>query len=138
MLSYKIKSLLDKLIATNLSKGVQPSDIADTMFEEHYVDLSIKKDLDVLIMTYSFKELNEDNQCMIISMRYTYSRDMFLQTVEQKVSNGRYKIQWDRASDLKAITDELKLAAKAEGKLDQVLKNLPTEVQAIVKTPLAA
>lgn len=138
MLSYKIKSLLDKLIATNLSKGVQPSDIADTMFEEHYVDLSIKKDLDALIMTYSFKELNEDNQCMIISMRYTYSRDMFLQTVEQKVSNGRYKIQWNRASDLKAITDELKLAAKAEGKLDQVLKNLPTEVQAIVKTPLAA
>ncbi|MGR5309561.1 hypothetical protein ACPV34_06765 [Photobacterium damselae] len=138
MLSNQTRAILDKLVATYLSKGVQPSDMADTMFEEHYVDMNIKKTSEHLIMTYSFEELDDDYQAVIISMKYTYNKDMFLQIVEQKIGKGRYKIQWDRSEDLKAIAKELTEVAHSEGKLKQVIDNLPSEIQAIVKMPLVA
>ncbi|EJB1785768.1 MULTISPECIES: hypothetical protein [Vibrio] len=138
MLSNQTNKVLEKLVATYLSKGVQPSDIVDTMFEEHYVDMNIKKSSDSLVMTYSFEEVDDNDQINCISMKYTYSKSMYLQSVEQKVGKGRYKVQWDRSEDLKTTVKKLIQLTGSEDNLNQIIKTVPCEIQKFIKTPLVA
>ncbi|MDC5849021.1 hypothetical protein OPW32_07300 [Vibrio europaeus] len=138
MLSNKTQIMLDKLLATYLSKGVQPSDIADTMFEEHYIDLDIKKTSTSLVMTYSFEEPDDEDQLTLITMKYTYNKSMYLQEISQKVGKGRYKVQWDRSDDLRTIVNEIILATSSDSQLEQVVQSLPNEVKGLLKQPIAA
>lgn len=138
MLSDKTKKMLDKLLATYLSKGIQPSDLADTMFEEHYVDLDIKKTSTSLVLTHSFEEFNDNEQPILITMKYTYNKNRYLQEISQKIGKGQYKVQWNRSHDLRAIANHITLSIGCDGHLEQAIQSLPSEVRSLLRPSIAA
>lgn len=138
MLSKKAKTLTDKLIATYLSKGIRPSDIADTIFEDNYLDLSISKKNKQLIMTFTFEELDDIEEQVLNSMRYTYDEEQLLVRVEQKVGRGRYKVQWDRHEDLTKILKELLSLFPTGAPRERVISTLPNDLRVYTISQLAA
>ncbi|ENM5839202.1 hypothetical protein NTE16_003412, partial [Vibrio mimicus] len=130
MLSKKAKALTDKLIATYLSQGIRPSDIADTIFEDNYLDLNISKKNKQLIMTFTFEEFDDVDQKILNSMRYTYDEQQLLVRVEQKIGRGRYTVQWDRHEDLTNILKELLSLVPAGASRERVISTLPQYLRA--------
>ncbi|TMP80577.1 hypothetical protein CWB73_11130 [Pseudoalteromonas phenolica] len=106
-MTYKIEKLLNKLTATYLSKGVQPSDICDLLFEKDYVDFTLEKTNDAIVMSVSFVEV-DDESFVKQTMRYTYDIERNLQLIEQKSGRSRFKVQWSRHTALQEIITELK------------------------------
>ncbi|HDM8229822.1 TPA: hypothetical protein P0E37_004319 [Vibrio campbellii] len=138
MLSNKVKVLTDKLIATYLAVGVQPSDIADTVFEDNYIDMSLSKKNKQLIMTFTFEEFDEEGQQILNSMRYTYSEAKQLNRVEQKVGKGRFKVQWDRYDDLMSILSELLSLVPSQTARESLIETLPQDLKAFTISSIAA
>ncbi|EGQ8311728.1 hypothetical protein DC897_RS16575 [Vibrio parahaemolyticus] len=138
MLSKSIESLVSKLTATYLSKGVQPSEIADTLFEQNYVDMKITKENGFLVMTFSFEDHDEDEYNTLNLMRYTYSEDKVLIRIEQKVGKGRYKVQWDREEDLNNTLAQILSYAKSTKEKDTLISTLPNDLKRLVSCALAA
>jgi len=138
MLSKKVKVLTDKLIATYLAKGVQPSDIADTVFEDNYIEMSISKKNKQLIMTFTFEEFDDEGQQILNSMRYTYSEAKQLNRVEQKVGKGRFKVQWDRYDDLMSILSELLSLMPSKVARESFIETLPQDLKAFTRSSIAA
>ncbi|MCD6678676.1 hypothetical protein FLL77_00630 [Vibrio cholerae] len=138
MLSKKAKALTDKLIATYLSQGIRPSDIADTIFEDNYLDLNISKKNKQLIMTFTFEEFDDVDQQILNSMRYTYDEQQLLVRVEQKIGRGRYTVQWDRHEDLTNILKELLSLVPAGASRERVISTLPQYLRAYTIGQLVA
>ncbi|EGQ7641709.1 hypothetical protein [Vibrio cholerae] len=138
MLSKKAKALTDKLIATYLSQGIRPSDIADTIFEDNYLDLNISKKNKQLIMTFTFEEFDDVDQKILNSMRYTYDEQQLLVRVEQKIGRGRYTVQWDRHEDLTNILKELLSLVPAGASRERVISTLPQYLRAYTISQLVA
>ncbi|EGR2894557.1 hypothetical protein [Vibrio parahaemolyticus] len=138
MLSKKVKVLTDKLIATYLAVGVQPSDIADTVFEDNYIEMSLSKKNKQLIMTFTFEEFDEEGQQILNSMRYTYSEAKQLNRVEQKVGKGRFKVQWDRYDDLMSILSELLSLVPSKAARESLIETLPQDLKAFTISSIAA
>lgn len=103
----KVNALLDKLVATYLSRGVQPSDICDLLFEKDYVDYKIEKSTDTVIMTVSFIEIDCESTSKQ-TMKYTYDLERNLQTIEQKSGRSPFRVQWSRKEVLRELLMELK------------------------------
>ncbi|CAK2483764.1 hypothetical protein AB4251_08590 [Vibrio lentus] len=138
MLNEKIQILTDKLIATYLAKGVQPSDIADTVFEDNYVDMSLSKKKNLLTMTFTFEELDDEGQLILNVMRYTYNEAKQLDRVEQKVGKSRYKVQWDRYDDLMSILSELLSLVPSTTARESLIETLPQDLKAFTNSSIAA
>ncbi len=138
MLSKKAKALTDKLIATYLSQGIRPSDIADTIFEDNYLDLNISKKNKQLIMTFTFEEFDDVDQKILNNMRYTYDEQQLLVRVEQKIGRGRYTVQWDRHEDLTNILKELLSLVPAGASRERVISTLPQYLRAYTISQLVA
>ena len=138
MLNEKIQILTDKLIATYLAKGVQPSDIADTVFEDNYVDMSLSKKNNLLTMTFTFEELDDEGQLVVNVMRYTYNEAKQLNRVEQKVGKSRYKVQWDRYDDLMSILSELLSLVPSTTARESLIETLPQDLKAFTNSSIAA
>ncbi|EHZ2646394.1 TPA: hypothetical protein ACN33E_004250 [Vibrio parahaemolyticus] len=138
MLSKEVKVLTDKLIATYLAVGVQPSDIADTVFEDNYIEMSLSKKNKQLIMTFTFEEFDEEGQQILNSMRYTYSEAKQLNRVEQKVGKGRFKVQWDRYDDLMSILSELLSLVPSKAARESLIETLPQDLKAFTISSIAA
>ncbi|ELA7005579.1 hypothetical protein RA807_002864 [Vibrio parahaemolyticus] len=138
MLNEKIQILTDKLIATYLAKGVQPSDIADTVFEDNYVDMSLSKKNNLLIMTFTFEELDDEGQLFVNAMRYTYNKAKQLNRVEQKVGKSRYKVQWDRYDDLMSTLSELLSLVPSTAARESLIETLPQDLKAFTNSSIAA
>lgn len=138
MLNEKIQILTDKLIATYLAKGVQPSDIADTVFEDNYVDMSLSKKKNLLTMTFTFEELDDEGQLILNVMRYTYNEAKQLDRVEQKVGKSRYKVQWDRYDDLMSILSELLSLVPSTTARESLIETLPQDLKAFTNNSIAA
>lgn len=92
-----IKTIVDDLVTLHITKGVQPADLADNIFEDSYLESSSYKTATGAVFEIAFQEVDEDNSPNKITMRYTYDHNRYLLLVEQKVANTRFKIQWDRA-----------------------------------------
>lgn len=136
MISHEIESLVSKLTATYLAKGVQPSEIADTLYERNYIDMNITKVKDKLVMTFTFED--DDEHLSLNTMRYTYSPDKKLIRVEQKVGRGRYKVQWDRAEDLQTTLSQILSHASSVSEQHSLMKSLPEELKSLATRTLAA
>lgn len=125
-----INGLLDKLVALQTTPGVQPSDIADAVFEDAYTKVDVVKNSNSIVMTVIFiddchGELNE------IRMRYTYSFDKNLCRVEEKIGKGAYKVQWDRYENVKELLQQLcyELAdLNSDGDVNSFLNTLPDAI----------
>lgn len=121
-----IKILVDELSTLHVTRGVQPSELIDNLFENDYVESSARKTSQGLVFELTFSEQDEDGSSSKVTMRYTYDRSRYLVLVEQKVAAKRFSIQWDRAC---AVQERL-------GKLEaQLTDQLPREkVAAILST----
>ena len=121
-----IKLLVDELSTLHVTRGVQPSELIDNLFEDDYIESSARKTSQGLVFELTFQEANDDGSPSKVTMRYTYDLSRHLVLVEQKVAAKRFSIQWDRA---RAVQERL-------GKLDALLaERLPQErVAAILST----
>ncbi|MEZ8319601.1 hypothetical protein [Vibrio splendidus] len=107
MLNNKAQILLDKLLATSLSKGVQPHELAESVFDNDYLDFQVSKNEESLVVVFSFQEQDCSDKTVLHKMRYTYSLDKELQLVEQKVGRSNFTIQWSRENTLSTILEQL-------------------------------
>lgn len=113
-----IKSLVDELTTLHVTRGVQPSELIDNLFEDEYVESSARKNSDGLIFELTFTESVEEEAPSKVTMRYTYDRNRHLVLVEQKVAAKRFSVQWDRA---RAVQERIeKLEVLLSDKLPQV------------------
>lgn len=121
-----IKMLVDELSTLHVTRGVQPSELIDNLFEDDYVESSARKTSQGLVFELTFQETDDDGSSSKITMRYTYDHSRHLVLVEQKVAAKRFNTQWSRAH---AIQERL-------GKLEALLaEQLPREnVAAILAT----
>ncbi|WP_085706610.1 hypothetical protein [Pseudomonas sp. B35(2017)] len=121
-----IKMLVDELSTLHVTRGVQPSELIDNLFEDDYVESSARKTSQGLVFELTFQEADDDGSSSKVTMRYTYDLSRHLVRVEQKVAAKRFSIQWDRA---RAVQERL-------GKLEALLtERLPQEkVAAILST----
>lgn len=121
-----IKILVDELSTLHVTRGVQPSELIDNLFEDDYVESSARKTSQGLVFELVFSEQDEDGSSRKVTMRYTYDRSRYLVLVEQKIAAKRFSTQWDRSY---AVLERL-------GKLEALLADqLPREkVAAILST----
>lgn len=113
-----IKMLVDELSTLHVTRGVQPSELIDNLFEKDYVESSARKTSQGLVFELTFQEADDDGSSSKVTMRYTYDLSRNLVLVEQKVAAKRFSIQWDRA---RAVQERL-------GKLEALLaERLPLE-----------
>ncbi|WP_439869719.1 hypothetical protein ACTACT_21870 [Pseudomonas syringae] len=121
-----IKSLVDELTALHISRGVQPSDLIDNVFEEAYVESSARKTSGGIEFEITFLEANDDERPAKVTMRYSYDSNRYLVLIEQKVAAKRYVTQWDRSASVRQRVEAI------EGML---MGKLPREkVAAILST----
>ncbi|WP_194789988.1 hypothetical protein [Pseudomonas sp. UFMG81] len=121
-----IKMLVDELSTLHVTRGVQPGELIENLFEEVYVESSARKTSQGLVFEMTFQEADDDGAPSKVTMRYSYDLNRHLVLVEQKVAAKRFSIQWDRAQ---AVRERL---GKLEALLDQ---KLPREkIAAILAT----
>lgn len=101
------QTLVDKLLSTALTKGVQPSDLADALFEKSYREMKISKLNGSINLEISFSDETEEGESLCV-MRYIYRTDNTLVRVEQKVNKGKFRVQWDRSMDIEATIAQIK------------------------------
>lgn len=125
-----IKTLVDELTTLHVTRGVQPSELVDNLFEDDYVESSAKKTVQGLVFELTFLEPGDDGSPSKVTMRYTYDHGRHLVLVEQKVGVKKYSIQWDRA---RAVQDRLqKLESMLASQLPQdkvamILSTIPQD-----------
>lgn len=129
-----IKILVDELSTLHVTRGVQPSELIDNLFEDDYVESSARKTSQGLVFELTFHEADDDGSSNKVTMRYTYDLSRHLVLVEQKVAAKRFAIQWDRT---RAVQERLaKLEALLSDRLPQesvaaILSTMPQDYLAI-------
>jgi len=129
-----IKILVDELSTLHVTRGVQPSELIDNLFEENYVESSARKTPQGLVFELTFLEADDEGSSSKVTMRYTYDLNRHLVLVEQKVAAKRFAIQWDRP---RAVQERLaKLEALLSNRLPQesvaaILSTMPQDYLAI-------
>jgi hypothetical protein len=129
-----IKSIVDELTALHTSRGVQPSDLIDNVFEDAYVESATRKTLGGTVFEISFLENDEDERPVKVMMRYTYDVNRYLVLIEQKVGAKRYITQWDRGVSVRQRVENLEamLVAKLpREKIADILSTIPDDFLAM-------
>ncbi|MBP5060562.1 hypothetical protein HUT27_29770 [Pseudomonas chlororaphis] len=121
-----IKSLVDELTTLHVTRGVQPSELVDNLFEDEYVESSARKTSDGLIFELTFTESVEEESPSKVTMRYTYDCNRHLVLVEQKVAAKRFSVQWDRARAVQERIEKLEVLLSAKLPQAQVARILAT------------
>ncbi len=101
-----IKSLIDELTATHLTPGVQPSEIADAVFEDNYKSIESENKNGIVQMAVTFLDHDNEGATSVI-MRYTYNPGRVLMRVEQKVGKRPFKTQWDREQAIDSLLTKI-------------------------------
>ncbi|MCY1295336.1 hypothetical protein [Pseudomonas delhiensis] len=125
-----IKTLVDELTTLHITRGVQPGDLADNIFEDSYVTSSSRKTPTGAQFEMTFQEVDEDDQVSQVTMRYTYDQSRYLLLVEQKVAGKRFVVQWDRAACIKGKVDQLEVLLSAElpkARVKSILATIPCD-----------
>lgn len=126
-----VNKLVDKIISSYLSVGVQPHELAEAAFEQNYHEINIKKIHDELKVYVCFFEF-EDDERADHTLLYTYNKSKVLQRVEQKVNNRKFKIQWDRHENLSNLINELCFLLSEEFPsefINKLMNSLPEELK---------
>lgn len=125
-----IKVLVDELTTLHITRGVQPGDLADNIFEDAYVTSSACKTPTGVQFEMAFQEVDEDDQVSQVVMRYTYDQSRYLLLVEQKVAGRRFVVQWDRTACIKGKVEQLErlLSAQLPGEqVSSILATMPSD-----------
>lgn len=134
-INNKIKTLIDKLLATHLTIGVQPSELAEAIFEPSYRDLEVVNKNGTVQMVVSFNDTDDDGESVIVKMHYIYNLNKQLMRIEQKVGNQQFKVQWDREHSVANLIDELELHLSALNNMEdakRVIATVPQEFKSSI------
>lgn len=135
-----ISQITDKLASLYLSKGIQPSEIADAIFEKQYSCIKLDRTENEIILIASFTESDECTQTEYKhQVKYIYSNNKYLQVIEQKVGNKGFKVQWSRQDEIDSLINEFVSLVQpilSERQLEAVLSTLPHEFILQVQTRL--
>jgi hypothetical protein len=131
---------INSLLALYSTKGVQPGELTDNIFDEEYQNFSIKKNVDTTItLTLNYIEQGEE-LAQNVYCRYTYDRNKMLLLIEQKLGASKYSIQWCRNAALTAAVDNVVLALAGSGyspvRIAASLATLPLDLMPRVRTAL--
>jgi hypothetical protein len=135
-----ISQITDKLASLYLSKGIQPSEIADAIFEKQYSCIKLDRTENETILIASFTESDECTQTEYKhQVKYVYSNNKYLQAIEQKIGNKGFKVQWSRQEEIDRLLNDfvsLVQTILSEKQLEAVLSTLPNEFIPQVQTRL--
>ncbi|QXZ14687.1 hypothetical protein KVQ82_01815 [Pseudomonas sp. AO-1] len=129
-----IKLLVDELTTLHFSRGVQPSDLIDNLFENAYVESTSRKTSNGVVFEITFLESDEDGCPVKVAMRYTYDSSRNLVLIEQKVAAKKYAIQWDRAVSISQRVERLEAmlaTSLPKEKVTAILATIPDDFVAM-------
>jgi hypothetical protein len=138
LINKNIKQTLEQLVSIHLIKGIQPSEIADAIFEKSYSDIKMSKTINEVHLIASFKD-DLDEECVLHKMRYIYDQDKKLLSVEQKVGGKPYRVQWNRNDKISKIISTLSTQLESlncPSSVHEFLKSIPEEYHSKIKTQL--
>lgn len=137
-----IKTLVNELTTLHVTRGIQPSDLIDNVFDDVYVESSFRKKPEGMIFEITFLEVNEDEPPTKVTMRYTYDLNRHLMLVEQKVAAKKFITQWDRTSSIQERIEKLEalLTKKLPRyKISAILSTMPKDfIKAFPRLTLVA
>ncbi|EPT8467941.1 hypothetical protein VXR09_05280 [Acinetobacter baumannii] len=136
-----IKEITDSLINLYMFKGIQPSELADSIFEDCYLGMTTKKSANNIEVVISFTEVCEITSKMFTHhMKYVYNKESFLLKIEEAINSKGYKPVWDRASLVKykieALSEKLKESAYKEAQIKEILNTIPPKFKQDIQTEL--
>lgn len=122
--------LIDKITAIYLMQGVQPSELADAIFDEPYTDMILTKNTNSIEVILSFKELCDiTHKEHIRRIKYIYNPDKYLIQTLESTDSKSFKISWDREQAINCILDDIKNRLKEIGcnskEMRKILSTLP-------------
>jgi len=134
----KIKSLIDELTATHLTIGVQPSEIADAVFEDNYKSIESENKNGMITMSVLFWDRDDESSTSVI-VRYTYNPNRVLMRVEQKVGNRPFKTQWDREQAIDSLLTEISnhlAKLNSDVNVQRAMDTVPSELRLVIQKRL--
>lgn len=134
MKHLELNQLIDKLTAIYLTQGVQPSELADAIFEESYLSMSSKKNFDSIEVILSFQEKCDITHVNHIrNIRYTYNLERYVLKIEESEDSKKYQTIWDRESIIQNLVNEIKGKLSAIGyekeKVNKIMNTLPKDIK---------
>lgn len=135
-----LKEATEELAILHLYNGVQPSDLADAMYENPYLEFKITKTFEQLIVELCF--LDEcDGESTPIRMKYFYNLDKQLQRIDQKIGLKKFSTQWCRIqSTNEAIAKVERTLAMLEidsVQIKAMMSTLPSSIKPLLRAKLA-
>lgn len=137
-----VKIAIEALIALYLTKGVQPGELTENIFEDEYKDFSIVKNSDQTVtLNLSYIE-HGDDAIQTVNCRYTYDTDKTLILIEQKLGSGRRSIIWCRqeaiAAAINNLAAALSISGYTESRITALISTLPVGLSPRVRVALKA
>lgn len=129
-----IQLVVDELTTLHISRGVQPSDLIDNLFEDAYVESTSRKTSSGVVFEITFLETDDNDRPLKVAMRYTYDSSRNLVLIEQKVAAKKYAIQWDRAASISQRVERLEAmlaTSLPQEKVTGILSTIPGDFVAM-------
>lgn len=119
-----VRYKLDKLITIMLTKGVQPKELTDNIFNNAYSEITFFKNDDRITGLVKFIDSNES-----IIMKYTYNRQGVLLRVEEE-SRLNKLVLWDRETREEELVRDIVdlMQVYYPGEVTNFINTLPKEV----------
>lgn len=136
-----IKDITESLINLHMFKGIQPSELADSIFEDCCLGMSTKKNADIIEVVISFTEMCEmTGKIFTHHMKYIYNRESFLLKIEEAVNSKSYKPVWDRnflvKRKIEDLSVKLKELAYGEAQIKEILNTIPRKFKQYIQAEL--
>lgn len=134
--------LIDKLTAIYLMQGVQPSELADAIFEDPYTSMSLEKNINFIEVILSFKELCDiSHRQHIRRIKYVYNYDKYLIRTLESIDSKPFKVSWDREKIINDLIVDIKNRLGEIGcdsiQIKKILSTLPSPPQSGEKIKLS-
>jgi hypothetical protein len=132
MTDLMLTQITDSLANLYIFKGIQPSDLADSIFEESYVDMISERKVDKIEVTLTFNEKCEiTGKIYTHHMKYIYDEQKFLMKIKEAVNSKQFKTVWDRASLINSSLDNLSKILKnsnyTDSQIQKMLETIPQD-----------
>ncbi|WP_143103531.1 hypothetical protein [Pasteurella multocida] len=129
---------MDKIVSLNIAKGIQPSELSESFFDDEYSSIIIEKSHNYVYAIVSFTDTDEQNNTSEHLFRYTYNKEKQLLQIEEKLNNKAYKTVWNRSKVLESLYVELSdklVELNPKQKVNDLLKQIPQpEIYQIFQT----
>lgn len=135
-----LKDALDELTTLHLFNGVQPSDLADAMYESPYLEFKTTKTTEHLTVELIFIDECEET-VNSVKMKYTYSLDRKLQRIDQKIGSKKIAVQWCRKTATNSAIAKIELALSKmrvpDKKISEIMSTLPSSARSLIRAKLS-